>query len=315
MDNTSSDLTHNDVIKWLCINEYDNVKQINYTTIEILTLYINAQKVLYTEAKTFCEQKLYFLMIPTIILSGVIGLISFIFKDDKNSSTIIASISAFNSLLLTLVTYLKLDGKAEAHKISSNQFEKLQSICEFKCGKIMLLNEDIHEFIDDIEKRFKEIKETNQFILPEYIRFHFPYITHTNIFSKLREIQYNEELLINDVKDRMNLVNKTKNKIKELKTKKEFNEQLMFNIIKKDSEDYIQLINKLKEEIDNINNIIIQEDNYLTEYIKSRNDAVMSVIIFGKNYQNIDEEINSEIKHFIKITKRQKCNIMNWLKT
>ena len=60
--------------------------------------------------------------------------------DINNGSIIIATINAFIAFVLAVINYLKLDAAVEAHKISSHQYDKLQSSVEFKSGKILLLN-------------------------------------------------------------------------------------------------------------------------------------------------------------------------------
>ena len=43
-------------------------------------------------------------------------------------------LNAWISFLLAVVSYMKLDAQAEAHKISAHQYDKLQSVCEFSSG-------------------------------------------------------------------------------------------------------------------------------------------------------------------------------------
>ena len=53
----------------------------------------------------------------------------------------LASINAGISFLLAVVNYLKLDAQSEAHKISAHQYDKLQSICEFSSGSLLLFTD------------------------------------------------------------------------------------------------------------------------------------------------------------------------------
>jgi len=197
----------------------------NSLILDIIIIYIKCQKMLYIEAKTYCEGKLYKLMLPAIFISALTTILSLLLKDYYWGSIIVSCISGVNSFILALISYLKLDGKAEAHKISAHKFDKLQSFCEFKSGQLLLSdkpsqNDDtkkdeiqqkpkqtLDEIIEEIGEKVKEIKETNNFILPEIIRFKFKDIYSSNIFGDVKELQNKEYVKINELK---NMINKIK---------------------------------------------------------------------------------------------------------
>jgi hypothetical protein len=314
-----TDINYNDVLKWLEDSYgYNNDKYINQTKLELLTVYINAQKILYTEAKTYCEQKLYCLMIPTIIISAVTGLISFISIDKYTSSLIIASISAVNSLLLTLVSYFKFDAKAEAHKNTVYNLEKLHSQCEFKCGKIIKDENELSVFIDSLEKNIKEIKETNQFILPVYIRHNFPYLTTTNIFTNVKKLHYEESLVIHELNMHINLASSSRKMYEKHKHDKETNDEYLKNIlnnIDKNDNNFMNLINDYRNIISEFQKKMDTEYHYLHENIKNQDKKLHEVITFGKKYLEIDNKMRTEINLYYIKSQKYKCNIMNCLKT
>lgn len=190
------------------LKEAYNYKESNSSMIcDIISMYLKGQKILYTEAKTLCEQRLNYLMLPTICITAVCAVISIALKEYPYGTTIVSSLSALNFFFLNLINYLKLDAKAEAHRVSAYKFDKLQSKLEFNSGKILFVvgaSKELPKLIMDTEKDVSEIKETNQFILPEHIRFKFPKLNNINVFAEVKKIQSIESLYVNRLKDILN---------------------------------------------------------------------------------------------------------------
>jgi len=63
---------------------------------------------------------------------------------------------------------------------------------------------DIAEIIKTTEKNVREIKETNQFILPEIVRYKYPHLYSINVFAEVKKLHNREMSYINDIKDIMN---------------------------------------------------------------------------------------------------------------
>ena len=105
-------------------------------------------------------------------------------------------LNAIISFLLAVVSYMKLDAQAEAHKISAHQYDKLQSVCEFSSGYILMFAEkenkhtaqndikqsdeiNLKQKIKDIETKIKEIKEVISLLFLEI------YVINIQIFITL----------------------------------------------------------------------------------------------------------------------------------
>ena len=174
---------------------------------DILAMYLKGQKILYTEAKTHCEQRLNFLMLPAIFITALCTILSLVLKEYDYGPTIVSSLNGVNAFILALINYLKLDARAEAHRVSAYKFDKCQSYVEFNSGKILFetkASEELGEIIKKVQHDVEDIKETNQFILPESIRYQYPRLHHMNVFAEVKHIQNREMRATNGLKDLMN---------------------------------------------------------------------------------------------------------------
>jgi hypothetical protein len=150
-------------------------------------------------------------MLPAILISAVATVLSLALKEFASGTVIVSSLTAANSFILSLISYLKLDAKAEAHKSSSYQFDKLQSQCEFHSGKVLFFkDQSAKTIVEEIEKKVAEIKDTNQFVIPESVRFRFPKLYSTNVFTKVKEIENKENIIKNKINGLFNEMKKIK---------------------------------------------------------------------------------------------------------
>ncbi len=111
--------------------------------LDILASYLKGQKIIYMESRNQTVSILNRLMLPAIFLSALVSVIQSPFQCHPQGETILASISAFVAFLLAIINYLKLDASAEAHKISSHQYDKLQTCVEFQSGNVLLFSDPV----------------------------------------------------------------------------------------------------------------------------------------------------------------------------
>ena len=177
-------------------------ENMNSTALDILALYLRGQKIIYMESKTYCEARLNSLMIPAIFISAACSILTYILKDVNYGTIVISSLNAFNSFILTIINYLKLAEKSQNHLIAAQRFHNLESRLELQSGRSLFFSnsDEIQYALEEMEKEIKEIQSSDQFLVPEEVRYRYPNIFSSNIFSSVKEIKNKEIVHINTLK-------------------------------------------------------------------------------------------------------------------
>lgn len=261
----------------------------NSTSIDIIAVYLKGQKTLYIESKAYCEGLLYRVMLPAIAISSVCTVLSLALASHDFGPIIVSSLTALNSFLLAIISYLKLDAKAESYRVSAYRFDKLQTRCEFFSGKLLFSDRDgvvdisgsavkatavatvgitIEGFLDQLEKDVIEIKEVNQFTIPRYVRNKLPKLYTTNVFAELKRrgnaqrlYIYDLNIVYNKLADLMcgTMTSEKETKLNELTVEKDY---LMLKYIRaRDS--YLTIDQELTNEINSLAHSYTCSDRFL----------------------------------------------------
>jgi len=177
---------------------------------DIIITYLNGQKNLYISAKNFTSCKLNILMVPTLIISTVVTVLSPFIRLYGWSNITIAILNATITLLISLVNYFKLESSTQIYAHIASQYDKLQTVLELANSRLTFLdneleqNELVIKTIQEFEIKIFEIKDSTTIFIPEDVKCIFPIISHINIFSFIKRIETYKKSLIYKYRDAKN---------------------------------------------------------------------------------------------------------------
>jgi hypothetical protein len=275
-------------------NDNTNISSI----VDIIATYVKGQRILYTESKTLCEQRLSSLMVPSILFTVICSIVNLILKDYIYGNVITSCLNGLIAFILALINYLKLDARAEAHRSSAYKYDKLLSYINFQSGKLFFLEDETKKFgeiIMKVERDIAEIKESNQFVLPEKIRYSFPKLSGINVFTEVKRIERIEIQTTNQLANYMKLIHQYETERKLLTEK---NEKTNTNNITEKAEE------KEKEKF---------IESKLTELENNKFLITMELIKIQEEYLSIDKTFEEEMDKY-RYKNRYLPKILDYLK-
>lgn len=244
--------------------------------LDILLTYTKGQKNIFIQSNYLTHKKFLFLMVPAIILSTTVAILSPSIQQYSWSGGFICALNILITSILSILNYTKYEIFAEKYLQLANQYDKIEFSLEMTNSKLVFIsseeekNQIILEKLKEIEIRLNELKDLYNIIMPEVINNIFPIICNINIFSLIKKIDLNKHELIHKLKDIKNEIeyilykwsNVDSNTAEQLKDK---NRLLFLYDIKEKIKSDIQQFQHIYDFIDRL---FIKEINEAEQYKK-----------------------------------------------
>ena len=200
-------LAYHDVEKTLD-KYYDMELDNKYSSeLDILTTFMKGQKNVYIQAKYLSQWRLNCLIIPSLIITCGITVLSPVFTCTSTHAWIISGLNALIGFILSIINFLKLESSTTMYLQLANHYDKMETSLEMTNSKLILMETEnekrtlVLNQIKDIEQKLNEMKEMNNLLLPAEIKTLFPVICHVNIFSFIKKMENHRRIMILKFKD------------------------------------------------------------------------------------------------------------------
>jgi len=266
--------------------------------LDIIITYLNGQKHLYINSRNFTRSKLNILMVPTLIISTVVTIISPFICLYGWSNITISILNATITLLISLVNYFKLESSTQIYDHLSSQYDKLQTVLELANSRLIFLDSEldqntlVNKTIQEFEVKIFEIKDSTTIFIPEDVKRLFPIISHINIFSFIKRIETYKKSLIFKYRDAKNelryILYKTKRGTYDIRYKARI-EYLM------------DIKNKIRDELIEYKNVYSYMDDAFIQEIKNAEEQTFWCMRRMCGYKLISNQPDIIKKHIPKL--------------
>lgn len=177
----------NSIKKHLVDNKYSN-------ELDILIIYIQGQKHVYTQSYYLTQQKINLILYSTLLVSGSLIFVAPYIQQFVWSGWIISVLNIFLTICVSMLSFFSLYDNKNKYNNMANQYSKLYQILNISRNNILLDTPEQKNHVDIINTSISNavnyitnIKDDN-LIIPIEIKQITPIISNINIFTFIQKI-------------------------------------------------------------------------------------------------------------------------------